>query len=107
MGKSRHQSTRMQLSVILLFPLLASSGPLPDLSPAVCLNPSLSTSVTLSAHDLYTNVERQEVGERNVLISPLSIQLAASLVYNGARGNSKLQQKYSGGIGEGRRIVSD
>jgi len=81
----------MQLSVILLFPLLVSSGPLPDLSPAVCLNPSLSTSVTLSAHDLYSTVERQEVGERNVLISPLSIQLAASLVYNGARGNSKHQ----------------
>jgi len=81
----------MELSVLLLFPLLVSSGPLPDLSPTVCLNPSLSTSVTLSAHDLYSTVERQEVGERNVLISPLSIQLAASLVYNGARGNSKHQ----------------
>merc|ERR1712215_614148 len=91
MGKSRHWSTSMELSVLLLFPLLVSSGPLPDLSPTVCLNPSLSTSVTLSAHDLYSIVERKEVGERNVLISPLSIQLAASLVYNGARGNSKHQ----------------
>jgi len=81
----------MQLSLLLLFPLLVSSGPLPDMSPTVCLNPSLSTSVTLSAHDLYSTIERQEVGERNVLISPLSIQLAASLVYNGARGNSKHQ----------------
>jgi len=81
----------MELSVLLLFPLLVSSGPLPDMSPTACLNPSLSTSVTLSAHDLYSTVERQEVGERNVLISPLSIQLAASLVYNGARGNSKHQ----------------
>merc|ERR1711962_983751 len=91
MGKSRRWSTSMELSVLLLFPLLVSSGPLPDLSPTACLNPSLSTSVTLSAHDLYSTVERQDVGERNVLISPLSIQLAASLVYNGARGNSKHQ----------------
>merc|ERR1711970_1336654 len=91
MGKSRHWSTNMELSVLLLFPLLVSCGPLPDLSPKICLNPSLSTSVTLSAHDLYSTVERQEVGERNVLISPLSIQLAASLVYNGARGDSKHQ----------------
>ena len=81
----------MQLSVLLLFPLLVSSGPLPDMSSTASLIPSLSTSVTLSAHDLYSIVERQEVGEKNVLISPLSIQLAASLVYHGARGNSKHQ----------------
>jgi len=81
----------MQLSVLLLFPLLVSSGPLPDMSSTASLIPSLSTSVTLSAHDLYSIVERQEVGEKNVLISPLSIQLAASLVYHGARGDSKHQ----------------
>merc|ERR1712013_504194 len=81
----------MQLSVLMVFPLLVSSSPLPDMSPTASLIPSLSTSVTLSAYDLYSIVERQEVGEKNVLISPLSIQLAASLVYHGARGDSKHQ----------------
>merc|ERR1712013_974422 len=89
--QSRHWSTNMQLSVLMVFPLLVSSGPLPDMSPTASLIPNLSTSVTLSAHDLYSIVERQEGGEKNVLISPLSIQLAASLVYHGARGDSKHQ----------------
>merc|ERR1712151_981398 len=67
------------------------SVPLPEVSPIRGLTPNLSASVTKSAHDLCSIVERQEVRDSNVFISPLSIQLASSLLYNGARGASKQQ----------------
>jgi len=81
----------MKLSILSLFPFLVSSVPLPEVSPINKLIPNLSASVTKSAHDLYSIVERQEVRDSNVFISPLSIQLASSLLYNGARGASKQQ----------------
>ena len=80
----------MNSALLFAFPLLVSSVPLPS-SPFLKLIPTLSSSVARSAKDLFITVEKQENPSTNVIISPLSIHLAMSLLYNGARGNSKDQ----------------
>ena len=81
----------MMSAILFLLPLLVSSVPLPSTSPSVKLIPTLSNSVTESAKDLFEIVEKSADQSANVIISPLSIHLAMSLLYNGAEGNSKEQ----------------
>ena len=78
-------------AILFLLPLLVSSVPLPSTSPSVKLIPTLSNSVTESAKDLFEIVEKSVDQSANVIISPLSIHLAMSLLYNGVEGNSKEQ----------------
>ena len=81
----------MKSALLFAFPLLVSSVPLPSTLSFQKLIPTLSSSVASSAKDLFSTVEKQENPSTNVIISPLSIHLAMSLLYNGARGNSKDQ----------------
>jgi len=81
----------MKSALLFAFPLLVSSVPLPSPPPFQKLIPTLSSSVARAAKDLFSTVEKQENPSTNVIISPLSIHLAMSLLYNGARGNSKDQ----------------
>jgi len=83
----------MKLSLLLAFPFLVSTVPLPAEQENMVrkLTPTLSHSVSKSAHDLFSTIERENEESSNVMISPLSIQLALSLLYQGAKGNSKAQ----------------
>merc|ERR1712106_1156730 len=81
----------MMLSVFLAFPLMVSSVPVPSVASQQKLIPNLSNSVAKSAKNLFNIVEDQENKSNNVIISPLSIHLAMSLLYNGAKGDSKVQ----------------
>merc|ERR1712106_327710 len=81
----------MLLSVLLAFPLMVSSVPIPAVASQQKLIPNLSNSVAKSAKNLFNIVEDQENKSNNVIISPLSIHLAMSLLYNGAKGDSKVQ----------------
>ena len=74
----------MKSALLFAFPLLVSSVPLPSSYPIEKLIPTLSSSVARSAKDLFSTVEKQENPSTNVIISPLSIHLAMSLLYNGA-----------------------
>merc|ERR1711892_212952 len=92
-----HQARKAQLtmavmlSVFLAFPLMVSSVPVPSVASQQKLIPNLSHSVAKSAKNLFNIVEDQENKSNNVIISPLSIHLAMSLLYNGAKGDSKVQ----------------
>ena len=55
------------------------------------LIPNLSVSVSTSAKDLFETLAKNEEPLRNVIISPLSIHLAMSLLYHGAEKDSKEQ----------------
>merc|ERR1712123_81203 len=90
MGKAQH-TMAMLLSVFLAFPLMVSSVPVPSVTSQQKLIPNLSNSVAKSAKNLFNIVEDQENKFNNVIISPLSIHLAMSLLYNGAKGDSKVQ----------------
>merc|ERR1712123_13547 len=90
MGKAQH-TMAMLLSVFLAFPLMVSSVPVPSVTSQQKLIPNLSNSVAKSAKNLFNIVEDQENKSNNVIISPLSIHLAMSLLYNGAKGDSKVQ----------------
>jgi len=82
----------MKSTIALFLPLLVQSIPLlQPLSPSLKLIPTLSNSIARSSKALYETVERNEKKSSNVIISPLSIHLAMSILYNGVEGNSKKQ----------------
>jgi len=81
----------MKLAILFFLPLLVSSVPLPKLSPSLRLIPTLSNSVARVAKDLFEIVDASVDQPANVIISPISIHLAMSLLYNGVEGNSKDQ----------------
>jgi len=67
---------------------LSSSTPVPSSQKLII--PNLSTSVSAAARDLFQEVEAENPSD-NVIISPLSIHLAMSLLYHGAQNRSKQQ----------------
>jgi serpin B len=78
----------MEMVILVIFPLLVILSPV-SLNPKQIL--SLSKSIAQSGKDLFDRIDEKEKESANVIISPLSIHLAMSLLYNGAKGASKDQ----------------
>jgi len=81
--------TTLVLSVTQI--LLSTSFPSSSRVENETLIPNLSLSVSTSAKDLFETLEKNEDPLDNVIISPLSIHLAMSLLYYGAEEDSKEQ----------------
>ena len=78
----------MEMFILAMFPLLVISVPLSPNPKQILI---LSKSIAQSGKYLFDRIDEKEEESANVIISPLSIHLAMSLLYNGAQGNSKDQ----------------
>jgi serpin B len=78
----------MEMFILFIFPLLVIPGPVSSNSRQIL---TLSKSIAHFGKDLFDRIDEKEGESANVIISPLSIHLAMSLLYNGAKGASKDQ----------------
>ena len=78
----------MEMFILAMFPLLVISVPLSPNPKQILI---LSKSIAQSGKELFDRIDEKEEESANVIISPLSIHLAMSLLYNGAKGASKDQ----------------
>jgi len=89
MSPASNQRNTMQPILLFLVPIAVYSSPIPTQPTNLKLSPLVSNSVGSSAKSLFQTIEASTAESENVMISPLSIHLAMSLLYNGVQGKSK------------------